>query len=220
VSSGDRIVPSVAKSEPEDLRARVLSASIELLLEEGVGGLSMREVARRAGVSHQAPYHHFPDRESILAAIAEEGFELLTKRMTAEIGRAKGDAIDVIERTGVAYVEFALTHPAHFRLMFRPELVDIESHPAVAGKGDGAFGVLRRVVQEAIDAGLPDFGSQDVLTAATWSVAHGLACLILDGPLAMKLPHSAAARAEIVRGVMTTLGAMMRASSKKPHKKK
>src|SRR5262245_54976951 len=98
------------------LQRQILDASIDLLRTGGVGALSMREVARRAGVSHQAPYHHFADREAILAAIAEEGFSGLADALH----RAREGATTTAERlkaSGLAYVEFALSHPAHYRVM-------------------------------------------------------------------------------------------------------
>src|SRR5688572_33107199 len=91
-----------------DLRAVLLRTAGEMLEKEGLGALSLREVARRSGVSHNAPYRHFPDRDSLLAALAAEGFrefgDALAKRPRQEMGEA--------------YVEFALEHPQRFRLMF------------------------------------------------------------------------------------------------------
>jgi AcrR family transcriptional regulator len=185
-----------------DLRARVLSASIELIEAEGLAALSLREVARRAGVSHQAPYNHFADREAILGAIAEQGFVLLGERMARarKPGAAPHENIAAIGR---AYVEFAVEHPAHFRVMFRPELVDIENCPGAKQEGDRAFHIVSEVVHEVVLAGLPPVPSEEAIVTMCWSLAHGLACLILDGPLAMKLPH--AAREAHIEGV---LGAM------------
>src|SRR5919206_2322086 len=91
-----------------NLRPALLRTAAKTLEKEGLGALSLRELARRAGVSHNAPYRHFPDRDSLLAALAAEGFEML------------GDALEKRPRRemGEAYVEFALAHPQRFRLMF------------------------------------------------------------------------------------------------------
>src|SRR5690242_4627498 len=104
-----------------DLRRTLLEASLELIAESGLDALSLREVARRAGVSPGAPYHHFESREQLLTALAVDGFALLGEAMRS--ARDAAGAEDVIERFGAigeAYVRFALAHPAHFRLMFRP----------------------------------------------------------------------------------------------------
>src|SRR5262245_16937436 len=111
----------------DDLRRTVLDASLDLIAEQGLAALSMREVARRAGVSHQAPYHHFQDREGILAAIALEGFTRLHEAMR----RAAAQHTDPVERLnaiGGAYLTFASHNPGHFKIMFRSELVGVDRH--------------------------------------------------------------------------------------------
>src|SRR5262245_4715846 len=113
-----------------DLRAALLQAGGNLLEKEGLDALSLREVARRAGVSHNAPYRHFPDRDRLLAALAEEGF--------AELGRTLAEAGKRGPRErGEAYVGFALAHPQRFRLMFGG-LLRIADHPGLREKAAGA----------------------------------------------------------------------------------
>jgi AcrR family transcriptional regulator len=174
--------------EPGELRQQILRASIELIEDEGLAKLSMREVARRAGVTHQAPYHYFSDREAILGEIAEEGFRLLTQRMESAVSSEAGpqSIAQRLTAMGRSYVEFACAHPAHFRIMFRPELVNMERCPGAEAQGDLAFCTVTRVVHEACEAGLPAVPSEAALVATLWSFVHGLACLILDGPLAKK----------------------------------
>lgn len=190
----------VSPAEATDLRAKILEASVALIQDKGLAALSMREVARRAGVSHQAPYHHFEDREAILGAVAEEGFTMLRERL-ARVGSK--ESVDAPARVssrvaamGRAYVEFACAHPAHFRLMFRPELMSMEKCPGAQAAGDRAFAHLTEVVRDAFKAGLPATPSESAVVAYVWSVAHGLACLILDGPLSAKIP-AAEQRAQI-----------------------
>jgi AcrR family transcriptional regulator len=199
--------------EGHELRERILRASIELIEAEGLAKLSMREVARRAGVTHQAPYHHFADREQILGEIAEQGFRMLSERIVAVAPPNEMRRENVVERTcaGVAaYVGLACSHPAHFRIMFRPELVDVDNCPGARDAGTECFAAFQAIVHAAIEAGLPAVPSEEALVAFIWSLGHGLACLLLDGPLAEKMPDTA--REEQIRGVVQTLRTVLEAS--------
>lgn len=167
-----------------DLKERVLDASVQLIREAGLGGLSMREVARRAGVSHQAPYHHFTDKAAIVAALVERGFTLLAERM--EAAERTGTAAQRLRRVGRTYVDFALEQPVYFRLMFRPELTDPERFPAAEAAGGRAFAVLERLVDD-VTGPQADPGRKDAMVTMHWSLVHGLATLLLDGPLASEL---------------------------------
>lgn len=170
----------------------------------------MREVARLAGVSHQAPYHHFADREAILAAIAEEGFTLLAERLSsARAGAAS--ATDMMARAGEAYVRFAFEHPAHFRVMFRADFVDMDRFPEARACGDRAFDALPEIVRATAAEGLPTTPSEMAHVVLHWSLCHGLACLVLDGPLAKKLPELAGAREALTHDVMTIMRGLVEA---------
>ena len=156
-----------------DLR-RSLLADAALLLEAGAPeALSLRALARRAGVSPRAPYRHFADREALLVALAAKGFEALGDALaaadaTAEPGRQ-------LEAQGIAFVRFALAAPERFRLMFGPRRPAVDDELADAKRG--AFGLLVGAVERV--SGLGD----DVPARAVgyWSLAHGLATLFLDG---------------------------------------
>ena len=165
-----------------NLGEQVLEASLELIREAGLAGLSMREVARRAGVSHQAPYHHFADKESIVAALVERGFIALAERLEAAAA-GKGSPRQRLARTGRQYVEFALENPVQFRLMFRPELVDPSRFPAVQSAGARAYTVLTRLVDEQPGDARLSVEKREALVSLLWSVVHGLATLLLDGAL-------------------------------------
>ncbi|MEI7447969.1 MAG: TetR/AcrR family transcriptional regulator, partial [Burkholderiales bacterium] len=189
-------------ADAPDLRHRILDAADALLREEGLAGLSMREVARRAGVTHQAPYHHFADREAILAELVASGFAMLAERLArANDGAANHDARRVLIDAGRAYVGFALEQPGRFRIMFRPELCDPSRYPAAAQAGDRAHAELMRMV--TLVHGAPD----EALATLHWSQVHGLASLLLDGGMADKLP-SARARKAHVDAVLERFAAM------------
>lgn len=148
-----------------DLRAALLEAASEILSDQGVGELSLREVARRAGVSHNAPYRHFPDRDSLLAELATEGFRRLGAAMAGKRGREMGEA----------YVRFALDNPNLFRLMFGGQL-QAGRHPGLRVAANATYEALVEAFRA--QPGVADAG---MAAAAAWSLVHGLAQLLLDG---------------------------------------
>jgi AcrR family transcriptional regulator len=196
-----------------DLRQKVLSASLVMIEERGLDRFSMREVARKAGVSHQAPYHHFGDREAILAAIASEGFAKLTEEME----RALGEPSRTIEAIACAYVAFALRHPSHFQVMFRSDAVPIERYPEALKNADNAFGALVKVIDKSF-AGTPHETRRNLAFAA-WAFTHGLATLILDGPLARRAGVSKSQHRELAARVIRTFGAHWNRGGPNPNRK-
>jgi AcrR family transcriptional regulator len=154
-----------------------LAAAAELLEQRGVEGLTLREVARRAGVSHTAPYHHFADRAALIAALADVGYLQLTLAMQSASARETGD-LERLTATGVAYVHFALENQALFRLLCRPEL---RVQPA-SEAGSAAYNVLLDAVRACLASGVVQ-GDMDGVALSAWSIVHGLATLLLDGPL-------------------------------------
>ncbi|MBX3227613.1 MAG: TetR/AcrR family transcriptional regulator [Labilithrix sp.] len=209
---------ALAKKRDDDVRGEILAAAVRTIEEGGLADLSMREVARRAGVSHQLPYHYFTDREGILAAIAQSGFTLLGARLR-KLTTADMTGAEKLAAAGREYVEFACDHPAHFRVMFRNDFVAVERFPTAQENADDCFALLPKLVGEAIADGLPPKPDERALVILGWSIAHGLACLLLDGPLAKKLPDAAGARAATVHAVMEALKNLVEASSK-PRRKR
>ncbi|MFD3727714.1 TetR/AcrR family transcriptional regulator [Streptomyces sp. NPDC058671] len=147
-----------------DLRQAVLTAALDVITAEGPAALSLRDLARRAGVSHAAPAHHFKDRTGLLTALATQGYGLLADALAA--------APDLRER-GVRYVRFAVEHPAHFQVMFQPELLRTDDPDLLAAKERASAG-LRTGVAELRD--VPDARTAGI---AAWSLAHGFATLLL-----------------------------------------
>ena len=181
-----------------DLRSELLRTSRQLLDESGPSALSMREVARRAGCTHQAPYHYFANREAILAALVHEGFDELTDMLASARERlGSTDLRAILTASGSAYVEFALRHPGVFRVMFRPDVCDPERFPEVVQAGGRARGELTRLVKVVLGDDAPL--EVEVLF---WSGVHGLASLLLDGPLAGEFT-SVEERIDFARGVVS-----------------
>lgn len=168
-----------------DLRRVLLDASVEVLAERGTEAMSLRDVARRAGVSPAAPYHHFASKEALLDAIAHDGFFELARVMNEAGASVKNDPIARIRAIGEAYIRFALDRPAHFHLMFR-RTGDPRAHDDDIG---GAFQVLLDAATDVVGVeGIGDRLAQRELVVLAWSVVHGAANLLLDGPLTRGIP--------------------------------
>ena len=155
-----------------DLRRAVLDGALTAIATDGPSALSLRDVARRAGVSHAAPAHHFGDKAGVLTAIAAEGYTLLA----AALRNALADGDDLMQG-GIAYIRFALEHRAHFEVMFRPELYRPDDQAVVAPRQAAAeimFGAVGDILGEA--------GDEEVWggVLAVWSFTHGFATLTLD----------------------------------------
>ena len=166
-----------------DVRRLVLDAAIAIIELEGAESLSMREVARRAGVSHQAPYHYFGDRSGIFAAISEEGFTGL-----AQAFRDVHETEMPATKAGfIAYLNFAREHVGHFRVMFRNDICGVTTHALTQTAADSAFEELRLMVSRITG---PEIDPNKAFTFAAmlWSLSHGLATLVIDGPLPNKVP--------------------------------
>jgi AcrR family transcriptional regulator len=204
-------------TEETDLRRKVLKASLALIEAGGLDRLSMREVARQAGVSHQAPYHHFGDREAILAAIATEGFAMLRQDLVCALDKlaaSRGNALEAVART---YVDFALRHPGHFRVMFRSDAVPIENYPEALGNADAAFGALVQAIDHSF-AGEPPEGRR-TLAFACWAFTHGLATLLLDGPLTRRSGVPKGRQSELADKVIKTFAAHFSTGEARPGRK-
>lgn len=187
-----------------DLRAALLEAGIELIREAGARGFTLREVARRSGVSHTAPYRHFRDKEDLTAAIAEDGFQMLGKEMHAA-REAKGTAADRLIRAGRAYVTFALRRPEHFRVMFEADL-DGQRHPAARAAADEAFAGLLALVEDCQKANDLPAGHPLDLARIAWALVHGFASLAIGRQVRIRTQSELLALTErAMRGLISGL---------------
>ncbi|MFD8060050.1 TetR/AcrR family transcriptional regulator [Streptomyces cyaneofuscatus] len=166
-----------------DLRAACLRAARELLEEDGSAGLSLRAVARRAGVSATAPYRHYADREALVSAVAAEGYRELAGSLAQ--AHPAPSTPDELAAVAVAYVRFALGHPALFRAMFA-EPCDPTSAERVA-----ATEAISQYVRTIVGATFPD-ADAGALSTTVWALVHGLAFLHLDGKLDTSTPEAVA----------------------------
>lgn len=159
-----------------NLRRALIEAAVETIARDGVAALNLRDLARRLGVSHAAPTHHFGDRTGLLTAIAIEGYDGL-----AAATRAAWEATHSYLEVGVAYVRYATTHPGEFAVMFRPDLVrsdDPELARASAASAAMLYGPLDDLALVPGDA-----DERRVAATAAWGLVHGIATLWLQGSL-------------------------------------
>jgi len=164
-----------------NLRPALLRAAVRLIAQSGPGGFTLREVARRAGVSHNAPYRHFRDKSELLAEVAAQGFEGLRTAML-EAAEPEASALEHLRRSGWAYVAFALRRKEHFTVMFETPLEKSE-HPRLAEAAGRAFQTLVQFVKECQEEGaMPPLDAERAALLA-WSQVHGIAKLALTGQL-------------------------------------
>lgn len=166
-----------------DLRNTLLTSGAQLLAEEGIQALSLRSLAKRAGVSHNAPYQHFADKETFLAALAEQGFHLLGAAMDAGLQAVgEADTLACLIAIGQAYVQFALDYPSHLHIMFSS--FPHERYPTLKQTSLEVLAKLIAVLEagQAQQRLVPDDVYQQALLV--WTMLHGLSTL----SAAQKLP--------------------------------
>jgi AcrR family transcriptional regulator len=167
-----------------NLRRALLDAALMMVEREGAKGVSLRAVARLAGVSPAAPYRHFAGKDSLLAAVAEEGFRALSELLEEASKANPAVPLAELRAIGLAYVKFAAAHPSHFRVMFGPEIADKNEHPALLDAAESAFAIVVRAIaalqRPDLEAGMAE---PRRLAVAAWATFHGLATLTINGHL-------------------------------------
>jgi AcrR family transcriptional regulator len=158
-----------------NLRRALLDAALDLFVQRGAFDFTLRELAREAGVTHNAPYRHFAGKNELLAAIREEGFAMLAAAAQAAIETVPEPRARV-RALGDAYVRFAIERPHHFRLMLSEQTDSVQT--------TGAFDLLRKTLEEGRAAGVvrSDLSARELALAA-WALVHGLASLVVNGQL-------------------------------------
>jgi len=174
-----------------NLREALLKSAIRLIAEVGPTAFTLREVARQAGVSHNAPYRHFHDKDALLAAVATQGYGELTDAMLEAAGK-ESKVLDRLKHAGLAYVSFALRRPEHFTVMFDAPFSK-QTHPEAAEAAERAFFVLVSLVKSCQEK--KQLLSGDLLDVAllAWSMVHGIAKLAITD----RLPYRS--KAEILK---------------------
>ncbi len=184
-----------------NLRESLLEAADIVLVQQGASAITLREVAKAAGVSHAAPYHHFSSLDDMLATVAERGFLRLSAAMAqrADLADTRERLLQICE----AYVNCARSHPAQFRLMFGPLLSRKSRFPAMRDAAEHSFGILLAAACAHDPKGGPE------LALIGWSLAHGLSNLLIDGAfdgLPMQLPAATVLTRQLAQRVIAGAG--------------
>ena len=208
-----------------DLRRAMIDAALRLVETEGAEALTLRAAARLAGVSQAAPYRHFTNKEALLAAVAEEGFRALGAAMRGTATESRSPASGMAERDralermralGLGYVGFAVSHPAHFRVMFGREVADRSVYPALHEAAAKTFRALVEAIAGCQRAGLVRSGEPEELALTAWASVHGISSLLVAGQRAGALNKPPAELAKIVtRNLLLGLGARPEKSTKR-----
>lgn len=188
-----------------DLKNALIKAGADLLLEEGAGAFSLRKVAARAGVSHSAPYAHFADKETLIAAITTEGFRQLYERLEAAIAAHQDAPADLLMEVAWAYVQFAQESPAYYKLMFSGVLEQEKTFPEFVSTSKANFQLLVELVDRCQSAGVLPGGPADLLAVSIWSLMHGFVSLLLE----RQISHTILERYTLKELVLQTLRPVM-----------
>jgi AcrR family transcriptional regulator len=165
-----------------DLRRALVEATSRLVEQYGQEGFTLRAAARLAGVSDGAPYHHFADRDALLAAVAEHGFRSLCDELRESADRERGDARRKSLAVGVTYVLFAARNPAKFRLMFGPLVQAKSRYPDLAAAAEETYELVRAGLVPVADERVARVAGRNVMFGR-WAMVHGLSLLAIDGHL-------------------------------------
>ena len=217
----DNVYMASAPRTPAATADRLVDVALRLAAREGVEALTLRRIAKRAGVSHGAPLRHFASLADLLSDVAARGFRLLRDAVerSADALPAGAGALARLAAAGRAYVECAVANPGLFALMFRPEALDA-GNAHLRRDAEDSFGQLLRLVRAAQDAGWHADRDTRLLAGAVWSAVHGLAALWVQGALASPLPGASlddalATTLELALGRPAPLPARPRKPSKK-----
>ena len=169
-----------------DLKNALINAGIKILAENGIKGLSLREVARQAGVTHSAPYAHFTDKQSLIAAIATDGHQKIYDRVITIKKKFPNDPLRQFIEVAWAYVSFGFEEPDHFKITYSASVEREREYPALVEITSKSFEELRQLVICCQAAGLIEEGEPDLVAVSVWGFVHGFVNLIQEGMISHK----------------------------------
>lgn len=192
-----------------DLKQTLISVGLSILAEEGISELNLRAVARRAGVSHTAPYRHFADKEALIVAIAEDGFRRLVVQLGAAKSATPGGVKAQLTAVGRAYIDFAVQQRDSFRLMFSHVISHREQYLELCALARACFQLLQDIIEEGQAERIFVMGNSTELTKSAWSMIHGFASLLIEGQFAEDGPDTQAHEQAIAVHLGCVLSALM-----------
>jgi len=168
-----------------DLKNALIRAGIEILTQEGIGGLSLRKAARKAGVSHAAPYAHFADKQSLIAAIAAEGHRRIWERLTAVLTQYADNPARLLPKAAWAYVSFGLEFPDYYKVTFSGTLENEHIYPEFMEYSQRNIQLLKTFIEQCRSAGILQTEEIDseIQAISLWGQLHGLVSLIIQGQI-------------------------------------
>ena len=167
-----------------DLRQTIIEEALIWIEQKDIFSLSLRKIARQIGVSHNAPYRHFPDKESLLVAIAEIGFTQLHQTLQQAFIKSSDDAQKRLETIGVAYIEYAISNQAYYRVMFSDVCwADSQKYPKLEPTSQEAFNVLLDTIKIGQKEAVFNAQNSQELARVCWSLVHGVSTLAIDNQL-------------------------------------
>jgi AcrR family transcriptional regulator len=175
-----------------DLKNALIRAAIEIVATEGVYGLTLRKAARRVGVSHNAPYAHFPDKQALIAAIVLDGHNKIQAQMNAVVTKYPNHPLRQLANLAWAYVQFGLESPAHYKMTFSGLLENEKNYPAFVEISHNNLSLISQIVADCQVAGVliaSEANSDGIgLTAVSaWGLIHGLVSLMIEGQVPSRL---------------------------------
>ena len=169
------------------LKTALITAGVEILSKEGLTGLSIRKVARKAGVSHAAPYAHFADKQALIAAISTEGYRQLYDELSKAVEGHKDNPQHMLVEVGWAYIQFAMRAPEHFKTMFSGVIEQEKDYPEFREMSQKSFQLLVKLVRDCQKAGLLTHGPVDMVAISLLSLVHGFVLLLLESQISHTL---------------------------------
>jgi AcrR family transcriptional regulator len=163
-----------------DLRQKIIDEALSWIERENIVSLSLRGIARRLGVSHNAPYRHFPDKESLLVAIAEIGFRQLNRALQQALDCQANNYPEKLENIGVAYIRYALANQTYYRVMFSDRQLICDKYPELDRISEQAFMVLLNAIEAGQEAKVFIAEDSRQLARVCWSLTHGVSMLAID----------------------------------------